>query len=35
MWYVNLNSYWEFSAKNRPEGWNFWLALAIPLSEKT
>ena len=22
----------EFDAKNRPEGWNVWLMLAIPLS---
>jgi hypothetical protein len=33
-WYVNLKSYWEFGAKNRPDGWNAWLALAIPLTEK-
>ncbi len=30
-WYVNLKGYYEFGAKNRPEGWNVWLALAIPL----
>ena len=30
-WYVNLKSYYEFDAKNRPEGWNVWLTLAIPL----
>ena len=31
-WYVNLKGYWEFAAQNRPEGWNVWLTLAIPLS---
>jgi len=31
-WYANLKAYWEFSAKNRPEGWNAWLTLAIPLT---
>ena len=30
-WYVNLKGYFEFDAKNRPEGWNVWLTLAIPL----
>ena len=29
--YLNLKGYWEFGAKNRPEGWNAWLTLAIPL----
>ena len=29
--YLNLKGYWEFGAKNRPEGWNAWLILAIPL----
>jgi hypothetical protein len=32
--YVNLKGYWEFSSKNRPEGWNAWLAFAIPLTGK-
>lgn len=27
--YVNLKGYWEFAAKNRPEGWNVWLSLAF------
>jgi hypothetical protein len=30
--YVNLKGYWEFEAKNRPEGWNVWLTLALPLA---
>jgi hypothetical protein len=30
-WYVNLRGYYEFDARNRPEGWNAWLTLAIPL----
>ena len=30
-WYANLKGYHEFDAKNRPEGWNVWLTLAIPL----
>ena len=30
-WYVNLKGYYEFDAQNRPEGWNVWLTLAIPL----
>ena len=30
-WYVNLKGFHEFDAKNRPEGWNVWLTLAIPL----
>lgn len=30
--YVNLKGYWEFDARNRPDGWNLWLSLALPLS---
>lgn len=30
-WYVNVKGYYEFDAKNRPEGWNLWVTLAIPL----
>ncbi|MCC6198323.1 MAG: transporter [Burkholderiales bacterium] len=30
--YFNLKGFWEFDAKNRPEGWNLWLTAAIPLS---
>jgi len=29
--YVNLKGYWEWDARNRPEGWNLWLTAAIPL----
>jgi len=32
-WYVNVKGYYEFDAKNRPEGWNAWLTLAIPLTD--
>jgi hypothetical protein len=31
--YVNLKFYWEFAAQNRAEGWNVWLAVAIPLEK--
>ena len=31
-WYVNVQAYYEFAAKNRPDGWNVWLSLLIPLS---
>ena len=31
-WYVNFKGYYEFAASNRPEGWNAWLTLSIPLS---
>ena len=31
-WYVNVKGYYEFAAKNRPDGWNVWLSLLIPLS---
>ena len=30
-WYANLKGFYEFDAQNRPEGWNVWLTLAIPL----
>lgn len=29
--YFNLKAYWEFEAKHRPEGWNAWVTLSIPL----
>jgi len=28
---VSLKGYWEFGAKYRPEGWNSWLILSVPL----
>jgi hypothetical protein len=31
-WYFNLKGYYEFDAKNRPEGWNAWLTLSLPLT---
>lgn len=30
-WYLNVKGYQEFGARNRPEGWNVWLTLAIPI----
>jgi hypothetical protein len=30
-WYFGAKAIFEFDAKNRPEGWNSWLTLAIPL----
>lgn len=27
--YLNLKSYWEFAAENRPSGWNSWVTFAI------
>ena len=29
--YLNLKGYWEFNAKNRPEGWNTWVTFSVPL----
>jgi len=29
--YVNLRGYYEFGARNRAEGWNVWLTVALPL----
>jgi len=29
--YLNLKGYWDFESKHRPEGWNTWITLAIPL----
>jgi len=29
--YLNLKGYWEFGAENRPEGWNSWLTLSLPI----
>jgi hypothetical protein len=31
--YFNVRGYWEFDAKNRPDGWNFWLTLSVPLGK--
>ena len=32
---MNLKGYKEFAAKNRPEGWNVWLALSFsPAAER-
>ena len=30
-WYFNLKGYYEFNAQHRPEGWNAWLTLSLPL----
>jgi len=30
-WYLNVKAFHEFNAQNRPEGWNAWVTLAIPL----
>jgi hypothetical protein len=27
--YMNVKSYWEFGAQNRPEGWNLWVVFSI------
>ena len=27
--YLNIKSYWEFAAENRPSGWNTWVTFAI------
>ena len=29
--YLNIKGYWEFGAKNRPEGWNAWVTLSLPI----
>jgi hypothetical protein len=29
--FVNVKAYWEFDAVHRPEGWNFWIEIGIPL----
>jgi hypothetical protein len=31
-WYLNLKGYYEYNARNRPEGWNLWLTVALPLT---
>lgn len=30
-WYANLKGYYEVAATNRPQGWNVWLTLSMPL----
>lgn len=30
-WYANLKGFYEFDAKNRPEGWSVWATLSLPL----
>jgi hypothetical protein len=32
--YVNLRGYSEFAAQNRPDGWNVWLTLSLPLAAR-
>ncbi len=32
--YLNLKGYKEFSAENRPQGWNFWITLAFSPGEQ-
>jgi hypothetical protein len=29
--YLNVKGFWEVDAKSRPEGWNAWVTLALPL----
>ena len=29
---VNVRANWEFEAKNRPDGWNLFLTLSLPLA---
>ena len=29
--YLNVKAYWEFGAKYRPEGWNSWVTLSLPI----
>ena len=29
--YLNIKGYWEFGAENRPEGWNAWVTLSLPI----
>ena len=31
--YFSARWYWEFDAKHRPEGWNLWLTLSVPLGK--
>ncbi len=29
--YLNVKGYWEFGGRYRPEGWNTWLTLSVPI----
>jgi hypothetical protein len=29
--YLNVKGYWEFGGKYRPEGWNTWLTVSVPI----
>jgi hypothetical protein len=29
--YIQFKTYWEWGAENRPEGWNLWLSVLLPL----
>jgi hypothetical protein len=29
---INLRGNWEWGAQNRPEGWNLYLTVSLPLS---
>lgn len=33
-YHLNLRGYREFGAKNRPEGWNAWVTLTIPIESR-
>jgi hypothetical protein len=33
--YLNLKSYWEFAAQNRPDGWNTWVTFVISPAQQS
>jgi hypothetical protein len=33
--YLNLKSYWEFAAQNRPDGWNAWATFVISPAQQS
>jgi hypothetical protein len=33
--YLNLKSYWEFAAQNRPDGWNAWVTFVISPAQQS